>query len=260
MDDETLRSEFAALVAPVQQIPIPGILGLRRRARRRRAGQASASALACACVAISFSLLFAKSPAPRRVPGTPVPASCADRDLVATWLPPAKVRGHWFEGPPKTFLLVVRNTGQAVCSLRGWPRFIFTASSHLRSVTVSYETHFAEWVGTYRTRIVDPSKLVLGPGAAAVSTVSVVLPITGTECVTRAWLVRPPVPGAAASPSRGDLPLVCPGSSITVSPLYPPSVPITQDYQGPFDIYPTSSPIPTGQITAKATIRSTPGP
>src|SRR5215469_8021125 len=228
MDDEALRSEFAALLAPVQQIPIPDSLGLRRRAHRRRAGQASASALACACVAIAFTLLFAKSPAPRGSVGTPIPAGCASRDLVATWLPPAKVYGHWAEAPPETLLLVVRNTGQAVCSLEGWPRFFFTASS----------------------------KLVLRPGAAAVSTVSVELPIAVQHgCATRAWLVRPPAPGAVTSPSRGDLPEVCDGSFITVSPLYPPSVPITQDYQGPFDIYPTSSPIPTG-LTATATMRA----
>jgi len=257
MDDEALRSEFAALLAPVQQIPIPDSLGLRRRAHRRRAGQASASALACACVAIAFTLLFAKSPAPRGSVGTPIPAGCASRDLVATWLPPAKVYGHWAEAPPETLLLVVRNTGQAVCSLEGWPRFFFTASSHPRSVDVSYETHFAEWVGTYRNRVVDSSKLVLRPGAAAVSTVSVELPIAVQHgCATRAWLVRPPAPGAVTSPSRGDLPEVCDGSFITVSPLYPPSVPITQDYQGPFDIYPTSSPIPTG-LTATATMRAT---
>lgn len=240
MDDEALRAEFAALVAQVQQIPIPDSLGLRRRARRRRAGQASATALACACVAVSFTLLFARSPAPGGLARTSIPAGCAGRDLVARWLPPAKVHGQWAEAPPETFLVVVRNTGQAVCSLEGWPRFVFTASSHPRSVDVLYKTNFAEWVGTYRNRVVDPSRLILRPGAAAVSTVSVELPIAVRHgCVTRAWLVRPPAPGAAASPSRGDLPEVCDGSFITVSPLYPPSVPITHDYQGPFDMGPT---------------------
>jgi hypothetical protein len=231
MDDEELRSEFAALVAPVQQIPVPDSLGLRRRVRRRRAGQATASALACACVAAAAGLFFRPSAAPPTTIGTGHASGCASRDLVVRWLPPAQVTVRFIEGPPQTYLLVFRNIGATACSLAGWPRFVIAGSGHPRSVSVSYKTHFDEWVGTARTRVVEPTRILLEPGAAAVSVVSVELTIVYQKgCVTRAWLIGPPSPGAAPVPSRGKLPEICDGSLIDVSAFYPPSVPITNNY------------------------------
>ena len=230
MDDEALRSEFAALLAPVRQIPVPDSLGLRRRVRRRRAGQSTATALACACVAATAGLLFGPPAARTTPPGTDR-GGCASSDLVVRWLPPAQVSGAWVEAPPQTYLLSFRNAGASACSLSGWPRFVIAGSSQPRPVSVSYETHFGEWVGIFRRRVVEPTRIVLEPGATAVSVVTVVPGYPALMgCITRAWLVKPPTPGEHAVRTRGDLPELCVGASITASPLYPPSVPITENY------------------------------
>lgn len=231
MDDEELRSEFAALLTPVLQIPIPDSLRLRRRVRRRRAGQASAGALACACVAVAAGLFFGSSAPPTAVLGAGHAAGCASRNLAVRWLSPAQIKGVWAEAPPLTYRLELRNTGGTVCSLDGWPRILVTRLSQPKSVTVAYQTRFDEWVGTFRTRVVEPTRIVLDPGAAAVSVVDVGQPIAiQNGCVTRSWLVRPPAPGDTPLRSRGDRPQMCDGAYLTESPLYPPGVPITKDY------------------------------
>jgi hypothetical protein len=231
MDDEELRAEFARLLEPVQRMPVPAILGLRRRVRRRRAGQAAASTVVCACAAVAAGLFFGPSGTPSSVVGTGRAAGCASSDLVIKWLPPAGVKGIWAEAPPETYLLELRNVGTTTCSLKGWPRPLVTGLSRPGSVTVTYQTHFDEWVGTFRTRTVRVTRMILQPGAAAVAVVNVGVPIAVQNgCVTRAWLVRPPAPGDAPVRSRGDLPQLCDGSYLTESPLYPPNVPITKDY------------------------------
>jgi len=247
MDDEVLRATFAALVQPVQQIPVPDSSGLRRRVRHRRAGQATASALACACIAAAGGFLFRPSHSPAPPIGYGV--GC---DIVARWLPPAHVDGLWAEGPPQTSLLVLRNVGTATCSLYGWPRLVFPGLSGPHRVTVEYKTKFDVWIGKARTRVVEPTKIRLAPGAAAVSAVTIELPpaLQAGTCFTRAWLVRPPGPGDAIR-SRGDLPEICSYTWIMASPLYPPSVPTTQNYPSS-----TSSPIPPRPVIT-ATIRAT---
>jgi hypothetical protein len=130
-----------------------------------------------------------------------------------------------------TYLLAFRNVGATACSLSGLPRLVVSASSHPRSLDFSYNRTFAEWVGTYRTRTVEPTRIKLDPGATAVSVVSIELTIAVQDgCATRAWLIRPPAPGATALHSRGDLPEICDNSTILVSPVYPRSVPITDSY------------------------------
>jgi hypothetical protein len=82
-------------------------------------------------------------------------------------------------------LLQLRHTGGTECSLTGWPRLLVTGLSRPRSVTVVYETHFEEWVGTMLARVVRPTRIVLEPGATAVSVVNVGLPIAiRNGCVT----------------------------------------------------------------------------
>jgi hypothetical protein len=231
MDDEELRSEFAALLAPVQQISVPDSLRLRRRFRRRRAGQAGASAIACACAAVAAGLSFWPAASPTAVLGTGRAGGCASRNLEIRWLPPARVKGVWAEAPPETYRLALRNTGRTACSLAGWPRVLVTRLRRPKSVTVAYETQFDEWAGTFHARVVKPTRIVLDPGASAVSVVNVGQPLAFQNgCITRAWLVRPPVPGDTPVRSGGDRPQICDGSYLTESPLYPPGVPITQNY------------------------------
>jgi hypothetical protein len=121
-----------------------------------------------------------------------------------------------------------------------------TDLSQPRSVTVTYRMHFDEWLGTFHTRVVEPTRIVLHPGAAAVSVVNVGLPIAQQNgCATRAWLVKPPMPGDTPLRSGGHRPEMCDASYLTESPLYPPSVPITKNYR------PTRG-------TVTATLRATP--
>lgn len=257
MDDETLRSELAAWLAPAERIPVPDSSRLKRRARRRLAGQASASALAGACVVASAGLIFG-------LPGSPVPphvqvgahvSACASHDLAARWLPPAPVRGAYMEPPPRTYLLALRDTGPVSCSLYGWPRLVLPGPERPASVSIFYRTHLPEMVFSSISRVVKPTRLVLEPGASAVSAVTVDLPpLLRVPCFTRAWPVKPPGAGATAIRSHGSRLEVCPYTAIYVSPLYPPSVPITKNYPG--RSYATSSSIP-GQPTISATITAT---
>lgn len=232
MDDEQLRSGLAAWLAPSQRIPVPDSSRIRRRARRRLTAQASAGALACACVATCVGLIFG----PSRSPATNVTSAghlraCASHDLAATWLPPAPVKGTYMEPPPRTYLLALRNIGSAACSLDGWPRLLVGGPRTPRSVTVEYRTNFSEMVNKPVSRVVEPTKLVLKAHQSAVSAVTVVLPaILTPTCAKAPWPVEPPGQGASAIRSHGARPTICHYTTIVISPLYPSTVPITQNY------------------------------
>jgi Protein of unknown function (DUF4232) len=235
MEDEELRARFAALFRPVEQMRVPDVSVIRRRLRRRRAGQTTAGLLACAAVVASAGLIHQALGAPAPVAG-PMPnaAGCANDDLQIGWLPPAGPKGLFMEAPPETYLLSLRNTGATACSLKGWPRLAMASSRPPRLAPVSYgtlSTLFRPGASETSSRIVEPTQVVLMPGAAALSAVTVALPPLQTGCVRTAWAITSPLTGS--SPARrppGGPPQICDGTSIVVSPIYPGSVPLSQNY------------------------------
>lgn len=233
MDDEELRSELTALMVPADRIAVPDARVLRRRLRRRRNGQATVGvlAVACAVAGLGAGLTGAPVPSGNGSPGNGSPGAagaCASGDLRATWLAPATVNGQWMEAPPVTYRLALRNTGRSRCWLEGWPRLVPSGSDQPRSVSVSYRTHFNEWVGSMRSRVVQPTRVMLEPHARALSAVTVATaPSGGSGCVSLGWAIRPPSPGAGPLRSHGRLPTLCDPGWIVVSPVYPASVPLT---------------------------------
>jgi hypothetical protein len=232
MEDDELRSQLTAWSRLVGQISIPSSSVFRRRLRRRRAAQATAGALTVACVA-SAGLAYGLSRAPRTSTQTYAASrgDCVSRQLRVTWLPPAKVNGVYMEGPPHTYLLAVRNSGPSACVLEGWPRLVPTGPPRRHMVSVSYRTHFDEWVKVEIYRVVRPTRVVLRAGATALSRVTVSLPPALLyPCVKLSWSVRPPARRSELVRTRGDRPEICSGTLIEVSPLYPSRVPITSNY------------------------------
>ncbi len=234
MNDEELRSQLAAWLRPLGQVPAPDRSVLSRRARRRRARQASAGALTIACItAAALVLWLPRAPQPgHEVAGKNTHDLCASRNLRFTWLPPAGVNGMrtYPEAPPETYLLSARNTGRSACVLDGWPRL--TAPGPVRHlVYFFYRTHLDQWWKHEFRRFVRPTRVRLRPGATALSAVTIsVPPAMLPPCTKLAWRVSPPAPGSAPVRVHGYPTLVCSSSLIEVSPLYPSSVPITSSY------------------------------
>lgn len=236
MDDDELRAEFAVLGRPAVRIQVPDSSVIRRRVRRRRARQATVGMLACACVAASAGLI-SQAAGPSAPAGGPAAAvhGCVNRALRIRWLPPAPPKGIFMEAPPATYLLALRNTGTAACSLEGWPR-LATGSRQPRQVSISYGTLslvYPPGAGQQKPRVVEPTRVVLAPGATAVSTVTVALMPAEIGCVRTGWAVTPPAPGSSARRTPGSPSWICDGTSIVVSPVYPASAPITQNYPRP---------------------------
>lgn len=237
MDDDELRAEFAVLGRPAVRIQVPDSSVIRRRVRRRRARQAAVGLLACACAAVFAGLIrqAAGAPAPTGGPAQTGPV-CVNRDLQVRWLPTARPKGFFIEAPPATYLLALRNTGTAACSLEGWPRLAMTGSRQPRQVSISYGTLSLVYplgASEQKPRVVEPTRVVLAPGATAVSTVTVALTPAEVGCVRTGWAVTPPALGSSARRAPGSPSWICDGTSIVVSPVYPAGVPITRNYPRP---------------------------
>jgi hypothetical protein len=233
MDDEELRSKLKALLMPADQIPVPDVGVLRRRLRRRRTGQATAAAVVLVCVAAGLNLGLSRGTGPTGDHSPVAAGACASRDLRVTWLSPAAVSGSdsYAEGPPVTFPLAFRNVGSSDCWVDGFPRILAKAAQSRRAVSVSYLIHFDEFVGDMRSRVVEPTRIWLGPQGRALSTVTFAAPPSGgTGCGGFDWPIRPPSPGADPVRAHGGRPTLCDDESITVSPLYPGNVPLTSNY------------------------------
>jgi len=90
-----------------------------------------------------------------------------------------------------------------------------------------------------RPKAVEPTWVILRPGATAVSAVTISLPPMLHGCAAPRWKVTAPVPRARANRVPNGPRMICDYTSIVVSPLYPRRVPITQNY--PASARPTSA-------------------
>ncbi len=241
MRDEQLREELAAWLRPVQQAPAPDVSVIRRRLRHRRARIAVTGAVLCALAAGTVALVHATAaPAPSVIgPGPAALAPCSGMRLRAGWAAAPVVNNAASVDPvPITYLLEFRNTGRVACWLQGWPKLSRqgpAGSRAPRAMVVSYGTVSVSMKGRgLASRVVEPTRVVLRPGAPAVAAVTVSYPPILAACFRSAWSVTPPntsgstlVPG----PSGGrGVPLICNHSTIVVSPVYPAAVPVTQNY------------------------------
>ena len=260
MRDDQLREGMEAWLGPVQQAPAPDIGVIRRRLRRRRARQAAAGTVACAlAAAVAVTLAHggaAHTPSmvrPNRTVQEPCRASQLRLDPRAVL-----VRSNAFsqEPLPDTYLLRIRNTGRAACTLTGWPRLSIAAPQSMRGVQASYGTLITRpgRKGAI-SRVVEPTSVVLRPQGQAAAMVTVTYPLDLQDCASAVWSVTPPqgdrpvaVRQVQASGRHRQL-MICRTSAVTVSPVYPAAVPITQNYprSAPRELPATlSGSLPTG--------------
>lgn len=241
MRDDQLREGIAAWLGPVQQAPAPDAAVIRRRLRRRRARQAAAGTVACALAAgVAITLVHGSTaPTPSAVgPGPTAQEPCRASQLrVDPEAALVRTNAVSMEPLPDTYLLRIRNAGRAACTLTGWPRVSIAAPRAMRAVPVSYGTLITRPARHGATsRVVEPARIVLAPRAQAAAMVTVTYPLDGVNCGTAEWSVTPPqsdrptlVRRVRASGPHRQL-QICATSAVTVSPVYPATVPVTQNY------------------------------
>ena len=235
MDDEELRARLDGMLGTAAPVRIPPVSAIRRRMRRRQAAQATAGALACACVAVAAVLVGEAvgrtGPAGSHGFAPPAVPACTGRHIQLTWLRAVPIKGVFMEAPPETFLLGLRNTGPAACALRGWPGLrILRRPAHVSISFGTLSTVLLPPDGSRSiSRQVRPTWVRLSPGDSAVSAMTVDLPPDLTGCDRPGWIVTPPGTGRASKVGGGP-PMLCAYSSISVSPVYPARVPISQNY------------------------------
>jgi Protein of unknown function (DUF4232) len=241
MRDDQLREGMAAWLGPVQQAPAPDVGVIRRRLRRRRARQAAAGTVACAlAAAVAITLVHGKAaPAPPMVgPGPAGQEPCHASQLrVDPEVVLVRTNAASQEPLPDTYLLRIRNTARAACTLTGWPRLSIAAPRSMRAVPVSYGTLITRPARNGAiSRVVEPVPVVLPPRAQAAAMVTVTYPLALQDCATAEWSVTPPQSNRpalvrqvrAGGPQRQLM--ICRTSAVTVSPVYPAAVPVTQNY------------------------------
>jgi len=241
MRDDQLREGMAAWLGPVQQAQVPDVGVIRRRLRRRRARQAAAGTVACALAAAVLVTLAhgraAHTPSmagPNRTISVPCRASQLRVDPRAVLV---RTNATSMEPLPDTYLLRIRNTGRAACTLTGWPKLSIAVPQAMRAIPVSYGTLITRPVRNGEiSRIVEPTAVVLPPRAEAAAMVTVTYPLALRDCASAVWSVTPPqgdpavlVRRVQASGPHRQL-MICRTSAVTVSPVYPAAVPITQNY------------------------------
>ncbi len=239
MDDDELRARLAGLLSAAGPVRVPPMSVIRRRMRRRQARQATTGVLACACAAVCAVLIRGAvgAPPPEGPANAVAPASvpdCTGKHISVAWVRAFPIRGVFMEAPPETFLLGFRNTGGTACALIGWPRLVMTRPPHQVSITYGTRSTVVLPPKGKRSisRVVKPTRVLLRPGATAVSAVTVALPLMWSECMHTAWAVTPPVPSVAHILPGGPR-FTCAHTSVAVSPVYPASVPISQNYPRP---------------------------
>jgi Protein of unknown function (DUF4232) len=241
MRDDQLREGMAAWLGPVQQAPAPDAGVIRRRLRRRRARQAATGTVVCA-LAVAAALTVAHggaAPAPSTTGPSPAahPPCRSSQLRVDTGAALVRTGAVNMEPLPDTYLLRIRNTGRAACSLSGWPRLSIAAPRSMRSVPVSYGTLITRPARHGETsRVIEPAEVTLPAQAEAAAMVVVTYPLAEQDCATATWSVTPPrgdrptiVRRVLANGPRRQL-LICGTSAVTVSPVYPATVPVTQNY------------------------------
>jgi hypothetical protein len=176
-----------------------------------------------------------------RIGGGPAPGGtmtsgvprCADHDLRVRWQPVPLGEHYWIDPPPQDYLLIMRNAGRTACSLRGWPRVVMTARNRPAGISVSYGTLnlvFGQGIREPKERLVDRTTVRLGPGASAVSAVTVISAPDSQACVTPTWTISTPVPGAISRTVPKGPASICSYARIAVSAAYPAGVPLGQSY------------------------------
>lgn len=240
MRDDQLREGMAAWLGPVQQVPAPDIGVIRRRLRRRRARQAAAGTVACtlaAVVAITLVHGRAAHPPSTMGPNRNVFAPCRASQLR---LDPrallVRANAVSMEPLPDTYLLRIRNTGRAACMLTGWPRLSIATPRSMRAVLVSYGTLITRPAKKSAiSRVIEPTSVVLPPQAQAAAMVTVTYPLALADCASAVWSVtlpqgdRPVLIRQVQASGRHRQLMICRTSTVTVSPVYPAAVPVTQN-------------------------------
>src|SRR5690348_11478418 len=178
MRDDQLREGMAAWLGPVQHAPAPDVGVISRRLRRRRARQATAGTVACAlAAAVAITLVHGNAaPAPSMVgPGPAGQEPCHASQLrVDPEVVLVRTNAVSQEPLPDTYLLRIRNTARAACTLTGWPRLSIATPRSMRAVPVSYGTLITRPAKEGAiSRVIEATPVVLPPQAQAAAMVTV---------------------------------------------------------------------------------------
>ncbi len=126
--------------------------------------------------------------------------------------------------------LTFRNRGRLTCTLTGWPLVQgFTASGHRLAVSIRYGEDGQDGYIAVTT-------VTLRPGATAAAWLETASGAAPRACRSGAWALRVAPPENFTGPivrQPPSHPEPCPGSTLLISPVHPPSVPMYSSYPGP---------------------------
>jgi len=183
----------------------------------RRIGAATWAGAVCLCTAAALTAGTGPAGASARAPGQPGTggaAACGPAQLRISV--PAQIPGDPQRGMDKqSWNIVLRDTGPAPCTLRGWPELTARSGSG-RAVPLAVRD-----AGFSNLAAVPERRIVLAPGDAAVVTA---MSADEQPRCTISWTLGVRLPGSgravAVRAPRGVL-VPCLGGPLAVSPFYP---------------------------------------
>jgi len=181
-----------------------------------RMGAGKWTGAACLCAAVALTAGAGPAGASARAPGQPLTGAAVCGPAQLRISVPGQIPGDPQRGMDKqSWNIVLRDTGPASCSLRGWPA-LMARSGGGRAVPLAVRD-----AGFSNLAAVPPRRIVLAPGDAAV--------VTATSAdeqphCTISWTLGVRLPGSGRAvpvPAPRGVFVPCLGGPLAVSPFYP---------------------------------------
>jgi len=181
-----------------------------------RMGAGKWTRAACLCAAVALTAGAGPAGASARAPGQPLTGAAVCGPAQLRISVPGQIPGDPQRGMDKqSWNIVLRDTGPASCSLRGWPA-LMARSGGGRAVPLAVRD-----AGFSNLAAVPPRRIVLAPGDAAV--------VTATSAdeqprCTISWTLGVRLPGSGRAvpvPAPHGVFVPCLGGPLAVSPFYP---------------------------------------
>lgn len=183
----------------------------------RRFGAGTPTGAACLCAVVALTAGTGPARAAVRTagpPGTGGPAACGPAQVRVSV--PEQIPGDPQRGMDKQWWnIVLRNTGTASCSLRGWPAITAKASNGQAVPLAVRDVTFSNLAA------VPVRQVILAPGDAAVATATAA---DGQAHCTISWTLAVRLPGLASTvavPAPHGVFVPCLGGPLAMSPFYP---------------------------------------
>jgi hypothetical protein len=175
--------------------------------------------VAAAVVALSTIPALAR-PSASSAPASPRSGAAACRTSDLRISVPATIAGDPADGMGKqVWNLVFRNTGNASCSLRGWPQLVVRTTAGKSTAGKSVATKISD-VTFSNLAVVPDTPVVLRPGQSAV--VTAMSRAARSGCVSN-WMLGLTLPGAGRPvtvPGPASALTACLGGQLWLSPFY----------------------------------------